>query len=115
VREIVNTWDQLVAFGGDRIAILYNPQCRGGRSANIQVFRMVNGVEYQTDPKASWYNYGKKTFLIPHPVNERRGEVLAEAIAWTAKYGLREFVRNRLGDYVEREVNERFPIPRKVK
>ena len=27
-------------------------------------------------------------------------------------FGAREFVKNRLGDYVEKEVNEKFPIPK---
>jgi len=27
------------------------------------------------------------------------------------KYGPREFAKNRMRDYVEKEVNERFPIP----
>ena len=112
-REIINTHDQLCAFGGDRIAILFSAQISGRacRSANYSVYRVVDGKELITDPKAHWRDYGHKAFDVCGG-RETKPAVLAEAIAWAnAKYGEREFVRNRVGDYVEREVNERFPIP----
>lgn len=113
-RALVNTWNQLVAFGGDRIAILYHGW-GGSRSMQCPewiVMRIRNGKEIVTDPKAAWYNRGKKVFHVHGPVREGKPRVYAEALAWVIKhYGQREFVRNRWGDMVEREVNERFPLP----
>jgi len=44
---------------------------------------------------------------------ERR---LKEAIAWAdSQFGKRDYVKNRWGDYVEKEVNEKFPIPKQPK
>ncbi len=111
---VINSWDQMVAAGGDRIAIYYNgPEARAISVARYQVVRLVNGYERQTDPMAAWYDYHKKTFVVDYPLREGKPIALAEAIAWVAEtYGERDFVRNRLGDYVEREINERFPIPK---
>lgn len=73
------------------------------------------GKQLVTDKGAAWYDRGMKTFTIMHPIREHKAEALAAAVAWVAAtYGPREFVRNRMGDYVERDVNERFPIPRRT-
>lgn len=109
---IINTHDQLVAAGGDRIAIYYLPESMG--SAHWRVCRMIDGKEIKTDLKAHWFNYGNKAFVVWHPIRKNKDKTLAEAFAWVeATFGKKEFVRNRLGEYVEREVNERFPIPPK--
>lgn len=111
--KIINTWDQLVAFGGDRIAICYEAQDlgRGGRPAAFLVMRILNGVEIKTDPEAPWHLYGRRTFYIRFPIVANRPKALAKAKAWANKmYGVRTYVRNRCGDYVEAEVNARFPI-----
>lgn len=108
--EIINTWDQCVAAGGDRIAIYYHTASKW-RLPGWRVVRMKNGRELRTDPKAHWEDRGMKTFNFCAPRLEKEPK-LREAIAWAhAQYGRRDFVRNRMGDYVEREVNERFPIP----
>ena len=125
IDRIINTYDQCAAAGGDRIVIFRQTQItgRGYQSPAWQVARYKNGQSIVTDPDTTWYNYGKKTFSLSS-LNQKKGEaigvfrarILAEAIAWAnAKYGEREFVKNRMGDYVEREVNEKFPIPKREK
>ncbi len=123
VRRIINTYDQNVAAGGDRIVIYRQIQDTGpgGNSAAWQVGRYRDGKPTQTDAKAAWYDYGKKTFMIwgyrdGETLAELRKRTLQEAIDWAnANFGAREFVKNRLGDYVEKEVNEKFPIPKREK
>lgn len=117
--RIFNTWDQLKAYGGDRIAIYYQPQgdSRSVRVPGWYVSRLLNGKEVATDPKAAWYDYGRKFFMCPIGMGAREGKPIAlkQAIAWAAKtYRLQEFefVRNRQGSYVERQVNEKYPIPK---
>ena len=113
---IFNTWDQMEVYSGDRVAITY--QVRGDsrmmRTPGWHVVRLVDGCEMTTDPKAHWTDHGSKFFILfgPGRHHEVKKAVLVEAIAWANKhYGKREFVRNRMGDYVEREVNEAYPIP----
>lgn len=127
-RQLINTYDQHYADGGDRI-ILYYHNAQTGRmatKAKFSIGHMKAGQDYKTDPTAPWYNYGKMTFDVnwthskdfprEGTVAQRRKQALAEAIAWvTKKYGAREFVKNRVGDYVEKEVNDRFPIPKREK
>ena len=76
------------------------------------VCRYIDGQEVKTDPKAGWYDYGRKTFSV----HAGKPEGLQVALAWVKEQFKKEdFVRNRSGDYVEREVNTRFPIPKKEK
>ena len=112
--RIINTYDQCAAAGGERVVISYRNQerGRGSRSAAWQVWLVVNGKSVSTDKDTPWYNYGKKTFDLWG--RHERAAKLATAIAWaTEKYGARDFVLNRMGDYVEREVNEKFPLPKR--
>jgi len=112
-RRIINTYDQLRAYGGDRIAICYLRQDlgRGGHGANWHVVRLVDGKAMVTDSNAAWYERKNKTFWIMGRVVENRKPTLEKAIEWACeRYGKREFVRNKMGDYVERVVQERFPI-----
>lgn len=110
--RIINAWDQCNAAGGDRIVISY--YARSGRDvlpSRWVVFRYIAGVTVPTDPGAPWYNAGCKTFI---PAGRSRKEGLDQAIAWVKEaYGKSEFVRNRMGDYAEKEVNDKFPIPRR--
>lgn len=111
---IINTFDQCRAAGGNRIAIYYYPPERGrcAKYARWSVSRIVNGIPSMTD-NVGWYNNGCKEFIIRNCRTEKR-KALEEAIAWTTlTFGPREFVRNRVGDYVEKEVNDKFPIPRR--
>jgi len=123
--RIINTYDQCAAAGGDRIVIYRQIQetGRGYHAPSWQVARYIDGNSTVTDPKASWYDYGKKTFSLSRlernageSIGEFRKRILQDAIAWANKtFGPREFVKNRVGDYVEREVNEKFPIPKREK
>ena len=112
-QRIINTYDQCVAAGGDKIFISYHARdARACMSSKWVVHRYRNGEAIVTDPKASWFDYGRMTFLVCG--RDDRKPRLAETIAWVKKkYGKSDFVRNRMGDYVEREVNEKFPIPKR--
>src|SRR5690348_6296256 len=110
-QRIINTYDQCAAYGGDRIVIYYHKTetGRGSRSAHFSVHRYEDGKKIVTDLNAAWYDYGSKTFSLSFrggSFSERKKQALAEAIAWVKeKYCKDEFVLNRIGDYVEREVN----------
>ena len=122
VMTIINTYDQCTAAGGDRIAICYygSTHGRGSRGAHFQVIRYKDGQDIVTNPDAAFYDYGHKTFHVNELGKNRaanfwarKQQTLAEAVAWVKeKYGKADFVRNRSGDFVEREVNEKFPIPK---
>jgi len=110
VIPIVNTWDQCVAAGGDRVFISYRRPFQTDLP-QWSVHRVRNGREVKTDPKGPWYDHGNMTFSMISPSKEKEA-VLAQAITWAnGQFGHRDFVRNKMGDYVERDVNERFPIP----
>lgn len=123
--RLVNTHDQNAAAGGDRVVIFYHRQETGRayRSAGWVVGRFVDGKSISTDPGAPWYDYGRKVFSLScigrnfgETLKDHRARVLADAIAWAnKKFGIRQFVKNRLGDYVEKEVNEKFPLPKREK
>lgn len=120
--SLINTWDQNKAAGGDRIVISYRVQETGRASQNAawQVGRIKNGQGLITDTCAAWYDDGHKTFDLwrnyGESLKECRARRLKEAVDWANKtFGAREFVKNRVGDYVEREVNEKFPIPKREK
>lgn len=115
VSEPVNTFDQMRLAGGDRVGIFWHgpDYGRGGSCAKWVVIRLVDGVEIPTKPGAPWYDYNRKTFSV-FGVREFKKPKLEEAIAWIeGRFERREFVRNRMGDYVERDVNERFPLPKR--
>jgi hypothetical protein len=120
--SLINTYDQQVAAGGDRIVIYYRIQETGRASQNAawQVGRFKDGQKWTTDSKAAWYDYNHKTFNLWRNAGESlkdcRARKLNEAINWVSeKYGPREFVKNQVGDYVEKEVNEKFPLPKREK
>lgn len=126
--RIINTYDQNVAVGGDRIVIYFNKSQTGrmATGAKFSVRRYKEGVELKTEPTAPWYDYGAKTFDVnwTHSKDfpregshsQKKLQALAEAIAWVIKkYGPRVFVKNLVGDFVEKEVNDKFPIPKPEK
>jgi len=113
-RDIINTYDQCKAASGERIAIYYRgvDRGRGGHGAGFLVGRFKDGVEYKTDPDAHYHHNFMKWFPVTYPVPKNKPLVLVQVTAWVAeRYGAREFVRNRMGDYVEKDVNAKFPIP----
>jgi hypothetical protein len=114
-RDVVNTYDQQVRDGGDRVVIFYTPQDlgRGGHGASWHVGHFVGGKSQVTDPNAAWYDGKQKAFTVfsAGTHQEQKARALAEATAWAAaRYGARDLVRNRMGDMVERAVNDRFPL-----
>lgn len=112
--RIINTYDQNVAAGGKRVYIMRYTRSgyRDVIPSNWNVNLMINGVKYKTAPDAPWYDYGCKTFSFSGRKNA--ADQLLAAIAWANEtYGPREFVRNRMGDYVEKEVNEKYPLPKR--
>ena len=115
-RECINTWDQFLAAGGDQVAISYRPyEPRSVLPAAYYVWRLKDGKEVQTDPGASWFDHGHKAFPCA-TTKAAKAEALAAAMEWaTTTYGPRDWVRNRLGDYLDRAVNERFPLRKPVK
>lgn len=108
---ICNTWGQLVAAGGG-VGIFFKPRDtgRGGSGACFRVIRIgADGLEIPTDPKAPWYNHGRKTFL---PFGSSKAESLAAAQAWVKAQGWYDgpWLRNRMGDYLPAEIHTRFPL-----
>lgn len=118
-REIVNTHDQLRAAGGG-VAIM--PAYIGGRTQYFcgwSIYRVnVEGKQLVTDPKAHWQQYGKKTFSTMGATGdtpaERSRNALALAKRWIAEQGWYdgEWMRNRMRDYVPKEINKQFPLTR---
>lgn len=110
--NIVNTYSQLVCSGGG-IAILW----RGKFSvigSQWSIYRInAKGCEIPTDPNTEWFNNGRKTF---HVFTKTKKEHLEDAIKWVVEnfpeYRDTPWVRNRLGDYVPKEINKKFPIRR---
>lgn len=122
---IINTYGQLKAAseaGFDKrglVAVGYYGR-PSGRMGIGQVSKwQVSSPFFQTDPNAPWYDYGNKAFPLygngetPH---QRKMNTLAKAQAWAeSEYGIKEWVKNRMGDYVPKEVNDKFPIPKREK
>lgn len=116
--ELVNGYDQVCAAGGDRIIIYYIADTgRAGHGQKWMICRYVNGKKVDTDRKSAWYNHGQQVFYLFGRLDgenhqQLKKRILQQAINWVQEtYGKGEFVRNRMGDYVEREVNAKFPLP----
>lgn len=110
-RAIVNTWDQLVAAGGG-VAVSYHPaNDRACMVASWTVFRVAaDRREFVTDPKAHWTDNGRKAFHCCGREDKARAE--REALAWASeRFGVTEWARNRMRDWVPAEVQKAFPIP----
>ena len=69
---------------------------------------------YNTDPEAHWLDNGKKHFgmfrATGNTKRERTADALRQAITWANVYGSFNFIKNRQGDYVPKEINDMFPI-----
>ncbi len=120
--SLINTYDQLRVYGGDRVAVTYRSGSFHSHSPAWHVLHMVDGAARVTDPRAHFLDNKLKTFLLPFSLrpgerghhSERKRTALEQALAWTrARYGEREFVRNAWGDYVEADVNARYPLKRR--
>jgi hypothetical protein len=109
-KEVINTHDQLVAAGGGiAITTCYTPG-RRRRKCGYAIYRLnEKGQKMITDPDAAWYDNKMKTF---NWAGNEKANVLAEAQAWVASVFsyTGQWVRNRHGDYVLKEINKRFPL-----
>lgn len=115
-REVINTYDQLVAAGGG-VAIV--PTYVGTRTQypyGWGIWRVnAEGKTLVTDSNAHWSNNGKRIFShTPYkgtPAEQKRASLEA-AKAWVAEQGWYsgEWKRNRMRDYVPKEINDNFPL-----
>ena len=110
--KIINTWDQLKAAveagitpRGQAVAISYtNPDYRSVLPQRSQVWSPF----FNVDPKSHYSDNGAKSFT------GLRAESLPRAKEWAAeRYGVKEWKRNRMHDYVPAAVNDAFPIPKR--
>lgn len=116
---IINTYDQLRAAGG---GVAISPSYTGARTEYFYgwaVWRVgADGRQIVTDPKAHWADYGKKVFSTTQAGGttpaERSRNALAAAKKWVAERGWYdgEWMRNRMRDYLPKDINKRFPIKR---
>jgi hypothetical protein len=118
--KIVNTFDQLMAsreIGMPDVAI-----CPRHIQGTMQfwrdgwkVWRPKYNLGTETNP-FDW-DYGCKIFAEDfHATSHKlaRKDAFAAAVAWAkSRYKISQFVRNRMGDYVDSLVNELFPLPKR--
>lgn len=115
--EVTNTHDQLIRW---KIAGL---QARpvGITRANLHVGRSswrdgwhIYSPWGRTDPDGHWQHNGSKHIARPSGINGMAGDkaALEIAITWANHYCGMEFewVRNRMGEYVPKELNDMFPL-----
>lgn len=120
--DIINTYEQLraaAASGFDKrglIAISYHaPDRSNSRDVSVRKWSVFSPF-FTTAPDAPWYDYGQKVFSLFGARNgaethaQQKAAALKAAQEWAAQYGVTEWARNRLGDYVPKEVNDRFPL-----
>ena len=84
--------------GIGNVLIHYTPadNGRGGSAAKWVVAR----PGFATDPKASWYDYGNKTFVVIG--RENKNVKLDEAKRWaSAKYGIKDWARTPYGSWMD--------------
>lgn len=93
--RIHNNHNLLSRFGGERdVWVEYVPpdRVRAQKSA-------VYSITHQTDPNASWYDHGNKTFV------GNRARSLPVALAWaTETYGITEWAASPFGGKVPAHV-----------
>lgn len=113
---VINTYDQLRQAVKDglietkqAIMVYYAPyEARGGQGSCW----MVASPFFETDPQSTWYYHGKKAFIVAG--RSSMGRKRQEAIEWATKvYGVKEWKRNRVRDYVPAIVQEKLPIPKR--
>lgn len=122
---IINTYDQLkaaAADGFDKRGLVgvgyHHPDYSNSRDVSCQQWRVFSPFR-TLHPTAHWTDNGAKVFLVfgdgaTH--KERKAAALAKALAWAEKNcGVKEWAKNRIGAYVPKEVNDKFPIPKREK
>jgi len=107
--QAINTFDQLKKAVEDRlitakqaIAISYHPpEARSVKANGCKIWSPF----FKTDKDAHFLDYGAKY------IAGNKKESLPLAIKWAIEqYGELNFVRNRMGDYVPKIVNDKFPL-----
>lgn len=121
---IINTYDQLKAAAeagfdkGKLVGIGYHaPDAANSRDISVKKWSVFSPF-FKTDPSASWYDNGRKTFSLGFEIThkQRKDAALALAKTWAeAAFGIVEWSKNRMGVYVPKEVNDKFPIPKREK
>jgi len=118
-QKVVNTVDQLRHWQEfDIPAPVAIMKSWGG--TNTTPFRngwIAYHLTEKTDPEGSWYNYGRKHF--PSYVHEgsfyeSHAAALVDAQVWVAdKYGVENWERNLVGDWVPKPLNKHYKIRRR--
>lgn len=110
---IINTHDQLVAAGRGIALIYHTVHPRDCSVRKWSVYAVMNGKVVRTKSDAPWYDYGQQTFLVGFGLT--RMQVLEKAKQWVATNYAEDgpWVRNRMGDYVPKRINDQFPIPKR--
>lgn len=87
--------------GGGKVFVCYEPQVRG-RGGMGPKWTVV-GIGFNTDPKAPWYNYGRKTFNGSNNSPSKQ-----EALDWAAQtYGITAWKKDPFGVFQAAEVFDR--------
>lgn len=114
--RIINTWDQIKTAGGGLFICWQSGHGVIGSSYAVYLID-EKGKEIRTDksPTAPWYEHGRKSF--PAYGRENKKKALEEAKAWVAEnypnIAPKEWAKNRLGEFVDAEINKKFPIPKR--
>lgn len=117
---IYNTHEQLKAavqsgtIGKSKaVCVCYSARIEGRSGWGHIPGARVSSPFFETDPKAHWSQYGQKRFSNLG-LNWRAQIEFAKSWA-SKKYGIKAWARNRSGDFVPAEVNEKHPIPKREK
>ena len=115
--KIINTFDQLLAareVGLPDVAIVPR-RLNGGRDSwrdGWKIYRPKFNLGSEKN-QFDW-DYGYKVFSEMYHTPECRKEAFNAAKQWVKeRYKIESFIRNTMFDYVDRRVNERFPLPKK--
>jgi hypothetical protein len=111
---LINTWDQL------RAAARHNPApahwAISYRTAQERPYTGPVWVVWHFVPLLEHFREDK-LFHVRQPVRQHKAATLAQAMAWLAKQHSYApvWVRNRMGDYIDAQVNTQFPLQRQPK
>jgi len=86
----------LARLAGNKVYIAHTPASYGRISSSAHW--QIVGIDFQTDPKGAWYNYGHKTFIVSS--RQDKQPMLTEAIKWVKEnFDLDMTDRDAFGDY----------------
>lgn len=123
IEEVTNTWEQLIRWkkaGLNTRPVAIGPaHSPSSRGPGLRNGWFVWSPWELTDPSGPWYYYNKMHFADCQYFggditrSEARKAALDAAKKWAdEKYGPFNWVRNRMGEYVPKELNDLFPIRR---